>query len=453
LQTVNTELKLKLEAISRAHSDLQNLLAATDFGTLFLDSSLRIKRFTERATELFSITPSDEGRPISDFSHQLEYDDLIQDTRKVLSDLAPIRREIRSCKNLWYDVRMRPYRTVDNKIDGVVITFVDITERRHTEQALRDSERQLHQQKRLVELSRAPIFVWELDGGIVEWNRGCEELYGYSRQEALGRRKELLLKTEVPGSLFTDLTKELREDGVWSGEVVHHAKDGRTLAIEAQLEFEPLDGRQFVLESTRDITDQKAWAERQHMLRRDLTHRLKNMFAVVQLIAHQTMRTHPSLEEFAASFDGRLAALGRANSLLSESDWESADLAELVRSLLAPYAPEGSARYRLEGEPLLLSVDIASPFGLVLHELATNAAEYGSLSRAEGTISIKWSVKSAEGHRVLEFIWEEQGGPAPVAPPSRSGVGSVLIENAIPNAVVNTEFRRGGLVCTVRVPI
>src|SRR3954447_13342513 len=86
LQTVNSELKLKLEAVSRAHSDLQNLMAATDFGTLFLDSSLRIKRYTERATELFSITPADEGRPITDFAHQLEYNELIKDARTVLAD-------------------------------------------------------------------------------------------------------------------------------------------------------------------------------------------------------------------------------------------------------------------------------------------------------------------------------------------------------------------------------
>src|SRR5262249_42274409 len=161
LQTVNSELKLKLEAISRAHSDLQNLLAAADFGTLFLDSNLRIKRFTDRATDLFSITPNDEGRPISDFSHQLEYDGLIQDARKVLSDLAPIRCEIRSRNNQWYDMRMRPYRTVDNKIDGIVITFVDITERRHMEEALRDGARQLRRQKQLVDLARSPILVWE----------------------------------------------------------------------------------------------------------------------------------------------------------------------------------------------------------------------------------------------------------------------------------------------------
>jgi two-component system, chemotaxis family, CheB/CheR fusion protein len=262
LQTVNTELKLKLDAISRANSDLQNLLAATDFGTLFLDSDLRIKRFTDRATDLFSITLSDEGRPISDFSHQLEHDELIQDMRKVLSDLVPIRKEVRGRNDLFYDMRMRPYRTVDNKIDGVVITFIDITERLHMEQALRESERQLRQQKRMVDLARVPIFIWDPVGGIVEWNRGCEELYGYTSEEAIGKRKEELLKTELPDSSVEKLTNKLREEGMWTGELLHRAKDGRVLTVEALIQIESVGGRQLALESTRDITDRKSTEER-----------------------------------------------------------------------------------------------------------------------------------------------------------------------------------------------
>ena len=147
LQTVNSELKLKLEAISRAHSDLQNLMAATDFATLFLDSSLRIKRFTERITELFSVTPMDEGRPITDFAHQLHYEDLIKDARAVLANLAPIRREVKSRSGKWYDMRVRPYRTVEDKIDGVVITFVDVSDRRQIEEQLRESEREVRRLK------------------------------------------------------------------------------------------------------------------------------------------------------------------------------------------------------------------------------------------------------------------------------------------------------------------
>jgi two-component system, chemotaxis family, CheB/CheR fusion protein len=282
LQTVNSELKLKVETISRTNSDLQNLLAATDFGTLFLDSDLRIKRFTDRATDLFSITQSDEGRLISNFSHQLEYDELIQDIRKVLSDLAPIRKEIRSRNNLWYDTRMRPYRTVDNKIDGVVITFVDITERRQMEQALRDSERQLRQQKRLLDLSRVPVLMWEFDGVILEWNRGCEELYGYTQEEATGKRKQDLLKTEVQGSSFQEVTKKVREEGIWTGELLHRTKDGRILTVEAVIQIEWVGDRQLALQSMRDITDRKLWEERQRMLLSDQTHRLKNTLAVVK---------------------------------------------------------------------------------------------------------------------------------------------------------------------------
>jgi two-component system CheB/CheR fusion protein len=450
LQTVNTELKLKLEAISRANSDLQNLLAATDFGTLFLDSDLRIKRFTDRATDLFSITPSDEGRPISDFSHQLEYDELIPDTRKVLSELVPIRKEIRSRNNLWYDTRMRPYRTVDNKIDGVVITFVDITERRHMEQALRDSERQLRQHKRLLDLSRVPVFMWEFDGVIIEWNRGCEELYGYTSQEAIGKRKEALLKTEVTASSFEEVTKKLREEGIWTGELLHRTKDGRFVTVEAVIQVETVGDRQLALQSMRDITDRKLWEERQRTLLRDQTHRLQNTLAVVQSIAHT--RSHTAAQDFGPRFDGRLAALASAHTLLSESRWEGADLAELVRVLLAPYSSEGSSRYRLEGEPVVLPPDVATTFSLVLHELATDAAKYGSLSQIDGTILAKWTVRPGEGQRILEFIWEEHGGPSLPAP-TRAGLGSALIEGAIPNATVHRQFHADGLVCTIQVAL
>ena len=108
-----------------------------------------------------------------------------------------------------------------------------------------------------MELSRSPIFVWDFDSGIMQWNRGSEELYGYSRQEAIGKRKEMLLQTSVPGSSFDELRQSLLEHGTWSGQLLHRTKDGRVLTVESQIELVPVGERRLVLESTRDVTDQK----------------------------------------------------------------------------------------------------------------------------------------------------------------------------------------------------
>jgi two-component system CheB/CheR fusion protein len=445
LQTVNTELKLKLETISRAHSDLQNLMTATEVGTLFLDSGLRIKRFTDRVRDLFSITTGDEGRPITDFAHQLEYDDLTRDAREVLSELTPLRREISSRDDRWYDMRVRPYRTLDNKIDGVVITFLDITERRADEQ-------QLKQLKRLVEMSREPILVWDFEAGIVDWNRGCEELYGYSRPEAVGKRSETLLATTVSDSTMQQVKERLVADGHWFGQLRQRAKDGTLLIVEARLDLEVVDGQRLVLESSRDVTQREAMQMRQQLLLGELTHRVKNTLAVVQSIAHQTEISSRSPAEFVERFSGRLLALANAHGVLVQSDWQGADLTALTRVQLQPYTADRQERLRIDGPTVSLPPDLATPFSLVLHELATNAAKYGALAQSSGNVSVTWRLPALNGQRALHLVWRESGGPAPVGlqPP---GLGTRLIENAIPGAIVRREFPASGLVCTIELPL
>jgi two-component system CheB/CheR fusion protein len=452
LQTVNNELKLKLESVSRAHSDLQNLMAATDVGTLFLDPAMRIKRFTPRLIELFNVTSNDEGRPITDFTHQLNYDDLTEHARAVLRNLTPIEHEVQSREGGWYLVRIRPYRTIEDKIDGVVATFVDITHRRRAEEALRASEERLRQEIRLVELSRSPIFVWDFDDGILQWNRGSEALYGYQRNEAIGQRKELLLQTVVPNSSFEALCQSLVETGTWSGELLHKTKDGRTLIVESQIEMGFSGGRRLVLESTRDVTEVRQWIRRQRLLMDELTHRVKNTLAVVQSLARQTLRTTDSGEDFVERFEGRLEALAGAHNLLVASDWEGAELAELARTQLAPHARTDPDRLRLEGDPVTLSPELATPFGLVLHELATNAAKYGAFSNDKGRVILGWKLTTGNDGRHLSVVWQEFDGPE-VSPPERRGFGGVLIERGLPGATVERNFDPDGLVCTIEVDL
>jgi PAS domain S-box-containing protein len=140
MNTVNSELKDKIEESARTNSDLQNLIASTDIATIFLDRKLRIKRFSPLVEQLFNITPTDIGRPLEHFTHRLEYSKLTADAAEVLKTLKTIEREISDKDNRYFLTRFSPYRTVDDRIEGVVLNFLEITKYRHAEEALREAQ-------------------------------------------------------------------------------------------------------------------------------------------------------------------------------------------------------------------------------------------------------------------------------------------------------------------------
>jgi two-component system, chemotaxis family, CheB/CheR fusion protein len=143
LSTVNNELKEKVEDVSRANSDLQNLMHATQIATLFLDRNLRIKRFTPGVQEIFNLIPGDVGRPVAHLTHHLDYDRLAEDAEEVLRTLHSVEREAGARDERFFILRLMPYRTLDDRIEGVVVTFVDIAERRRAEEELRERNEEL----------------------------------------------------------------------------------------------------------------------------------------------------------------------------------------------------------------------------------------------------------------------------------------------------------------------
>jgi transcriptional regulator with PAS, ATPase and Fis domain len=137
LQTVNAELQAKVEELSRTSADMKNLLNSTDIATLFLDGALCVRRFTPQATTLINLIPGDLGRPVTDLASALLYPGLPADAQEVLRTLAPIEKEIATRDGRWFTARLMPYRTLDDKIDGVVITFREITAAKTLEAELR----------------------------------------------------------------------------------------------------------------------------------------------------------------------------------------------------------------------------------------------------------------------------------------------------------------------------
>jgi two-component system CheB/CheR fusion protein len=285
LQTVNSELKTKLESVSRAHSDIQNLMAATDVGILFLDTQLKINRFTPRIADLFNIAAGDEGRSITDFTHGLEYEDLAEDARRVLRHLASSEREVRARNGSWYLMRMRPYRTVEDKIDGVVVTFVDIGERRRAEEAMRDSEARI---RAVIDGVADAIITVDEHGFVQSLNAATTRMFGYSADELIGRNVNILAAepyhSQHDGYIrrFLD-TGEARIIGA-TREVEARRKDSSQFPVELSVSQIRHGDERLFIGFVRDLSERRRFEARLNKLH---ANRLDSMADMATALAHE----------------------------------------------------------------------------------------------------------------------------------------------------------------------
>lgn len=179
-----------------------------------------------------------------------------------------------------------------------------------------------------------------------------------------------------------------------------------------------------------DISARKAAEEEQQALIHELNHRVKNVLATVDAIASQTFRTTPDPETFMKKFQSRILALSKAHDLLTHRRWTGLDFRELLAAELAPYGLPGSDRIRIDGPEITLTPRVALALGMVVHELATNAAKYGPFSSEVGCVDVRWSVDDAPEEPRFSLSWKEAGGPSVSAPFVR-GFGSRVIERSI----------------------
>jgi two-component sensor histidine kinase len=204
-----------------------------------------------------------------------------------------------------------------------------------------------------------------------------------------------------------------------------------------------------------DITARKLAEERQRLLLDELNHRVKNTLATVQSIALQTSRNTREPSEFSRAFIARIAALAQAHELLSAASWEGASLADVLGRTLAPHLGGASSRVHISGPPVSLGPNAAVTLNMAFHELATNAAKYGSLSSGAGRIDVTWMLDRASEPVILDITWRETGGPE-VHKPTRRGFGSRLIEQGLArefDGEVYLTFEPSGVTCRMRLPL
>jgi len=295
-------------------------------------------------------------------------------------------------------------------------------------------------------LSHAPVFVRKLDGEIVYWTAGAQELYGFTAEEAVGRVSHELLQTTFPEELAI-IEARLHADKHWRGRLGHITKDGRRIYNESLWRLRHAD---VVVEQNTDVTDRVELERHRELATLELAHRINNMLTVVQAVARTSFGT--SNPECMHDFDRRLHALSEANRVLTQGHWERPFLRHLV--LQVAQAMQVEDRIFLNGPDAELRPSAAFAYTLAFHELCTNALKHGSLRGPIGRIEIEWSIFGDAPERI-HVIWREVGGP-PITAPERQGFGSRLISTLVSAELgtpVDMRFEPTGLVCEFDGPL
>lgn len=336
-----------------------------------------------------------------------------------------------------------------DRVDGWVASILDITEHKRIESALHDSQQQLSRLASIVESSDDAIVSKDLDGIITSWNRGAERVFGYTAEEAIGQPITIVIPADRHSEEREILARIRRGERVEHFDTIRRRKHGSLIAV--SLTISPVRNKEGKVigasKIARDITEQKRAQDLIATLAHEAEHRSKNLLANVQ--AAVNLSQSPTSEGLKHAIEGRIRALANVHSLFVETRWVGAELSAIATQELAPYSSRNKSRVCIEGSPVLLEPTVAQAIAVALHELATNAGKYGSLTVSEGKVDLTW-LHRADGMLVIR--WVEKNGPA-VQRPTHEGFGTRIINRLIGQLKGKVDFtwHSDGLVCEITV--
>jgi PAS domain S-box-containing protein len=350
---------------------------------------------------------------------------------------------------VWARLTVNCVRKRDRSMDYLVTVVEDISWRKRAEEELRKSEERFRSS---LLRSPLPVILFDDQEQILAVSRAFLEKTGYSREEL--RRIEDWT-TRAYGERSGEVLNRIRdiiatEPEARPNELIIHTKDGeeRLWSFVASTLGLQSDGRRLFVSIAHDVTEHKAHEEQIHLLMREARHRAKNMLSLVQAIARQTVAHSP--EHFIERFTERIQALAANQDLLVRTQWKGIDVEDLVRAQLAHFADLVGSRIAVDGPKLHLNAAAAQAIGLAMHELATNASKYGSLSTDAGRVDICWGTAGD----TFTVSWTESNGP-PVTSSERRGFGTTVIDSMAKRTLggeVELDYAPSGLAWRVTCP-
>ncbi|HET9510734.1 MAG TPA: CheR family methyltransferase [Sphingomonas sp.] len=426
LSTVNDELKSKVDQLTVANSDLRNFYESTDLAVVVLDSDLKVRSYTEAATQIFPLKPADRGRPLTDVSSRLVGAEHLEDARAVAAGSPPVQRRVATLDGEHvFSMRVLPYRTQTGETNGATLVLTDITPALSMERLLASERERLD-----LAIKAAGIGVWEYcpDTGETVLDGVEQRMFEVAAKDAstIGPLLDRIVEDDraaVEGALHRAIVEEGDYEATFrvrrDDDEVRWVKGfGRVIAgsVPARLVGVSID-----------VTPEYTLAQTRDLMLREMNHRVKNLFAVIAGMIVLASRNHTDVRAFSADVRDRIASLGRAHSLASPAGQpEAIGLYEIVQATLAPY--QDHAVIDIDGPNVALDRSCLSPLALIFHEWATNSVKYGALgSDGECRLSIRWRVEDD----ALTLVWSEEQGSVDQGRTEKSGFGTVLVDTSV----------------------
>ncbi|CAG8871550.1 Sensor histidine kinase RcsC [Pseudomonas fluorescens] len=400
LLTVNYELKTKVEETDKVNDYLSNLIASTDIATIFVDKSMRIRWFTPRATDIFNILTSDTGRSLLDITHRLKYPQLTDDAGAVFETLNIIEREVPSNDQRWYIARLLPYRSNENLINGTVLTFIDITKRRAAEESLRLGQERM----RLAAESTHDfaIIVMDEQGIISDWNTGAEMIFGYAKNEVLGKYVELIFTPEDRrGGVPAEELRKAHLEGRCLDERWHVRKGGERFYCSGEVATLNSDSLSGYVKIARDLTGHKRMQEQQNRILKETqtsSHMKDEFFAVM---SHELK--HPlNLIQLNTEMLRRIPAIRAAERASKAVDTISDAVASQARIIddLLDVARIRTGKLKLKKQPVELTAILEEVFAVASSECPEGQITLDMEPEARGVCWVNGDVT-----RLEQVIW------------------------------------------------